>query len=211
MRHLLMRPFCSLPFDTVIMLLVSALCVAWAKRTCCIPSLTVHCRSTTSACYSRQASPALPSQTSMRSSAPHPGTVFSHPGTAFSHPGIAFSHPGTTFSHPGTAFTPWDCFLTAFSPFHTLELLSQASETFKGLAKLEATASLYSLDCIMLTCTLEPDSTSPDSADTWRAVTLRISSAYPNEPPSVVVRMSRDAQLAPQVPGCPCHTPDTNK
>ena len=51
----------------------------------------------------------------------------------------------------------------------------------------------------MLTCSMESSGVSADSADTWRAVTLRISSAYPTEPPSVVVRMSRDAQLAPQV------------
>jgi len=75
----------------------------------------------------------------------------------------------------------------------------QASETFQGVAKLEATDSLYSLDCIMLTCTLETGSAPADSADTWRAVTLRISSLYPHEPPTVVVRMSQDAQLAPQV------------
>lgn len=43
------------------------------------------------------------------------------------------------------------------------------------------------------------DSATADSADTWRIITLRISSSYPSEPPSVVVRMSRDAQLAPQV------------
>lgn len=77
--------------------------------------------------------------------------------------------------------------------------LVQASETFRGIARLEATDSIYSQDCIMLTCTLEAGSTAADSADTWRAVTLRISSSYPTEPPSVVVRMSRDAQLAPQV------------
>ncbi len=75
----------------------------------------------------------------------------------------------------------------------------QASETFKGVAKLEATDSLYSRDCIMLTCSLESGSAPADTADTWRAVTLRISSSYPHEPPSVVVRMSQDAQLAPQV------------
>ena len=67
------------------------------------------------------------------------------------------------------------------------------------MAHLEATDSLYSRDCIMLTCTPVADSATADSADTWQAITLRISSAYPNEAPSVVVRMSRDAQLAPQV------------
>ena len=51
----------------------------------------------------------------------------------------------------------------------------------------------------MLTCTPVADSATADSADTWRVITLRISSSYPTEPPSVVVRMSRDAQLAPQV------------
>ena len=76
----------------------------------------------------------------------------------------------------------------------------QARETFQGLARLEATDSLYSADCIMLTCTLEADASSPEAADTWRAVTLRMTGAYPTEPPSVVVRMSRDVQLAPQVP-----------
>ncbi len=81
----------------------------------------------------------------------------------------------------------------------SVHVFVQASETFQGVAKLEATDSLYSLDCIMLTCTLETGSAPADSADTWRAVTLRISSSYPHEPPSVVVRMSQDAQLAPQV------------
>ena len=75
----------------------------------------------------------------------------------------------------------------------------QAREIFKGVASLEATDSLYSQDCIMLTCTPVADNGTADSADTWRVITLRISSSYPNEPPSVVVRMSRDAQLAPQV------------
>lgn len=81
---------------------------------------------------------------------------------------------------------------------HVEAAIKQASETFKGVAKLEATDSLYSWDCIMLTCTLMADSTPAGTADTWRAVTLRISSSYPHEPPSVVVRMSQDAQLAPQ-------------
>ena len=72
-------------------------------------------------------------------------------------------------------------------------------ETFKGVVSLEAKDSLYSQDCIMLTCTPVADNATADSADTWRVITLRISSSYPNEPPSVVVRMSRDAQLAPQV------------
>ena len=77
----------------------------------------------------------------------------------------------------------------------------QASEALKGVAHLEATDSLYSQDCIMLTCTPVVDSSAAASAsgDTWRAITLRISSAYPMEPRSVVVRISRDAQLAPQV------------
>ncbi|KAL0040007.1 hypothetical protein WJX79_002103 [Trebouxia sp. C0005] len=81
---------------------------------------------------------------------------------------------------------------------HVEAAIKQASETFKGVAKLEATDSLYSRDCIMLTCTLDAGSAPADTADTWRAVTLRISSAYPHEPPSVIVRMSQDAQLAPQ-------------
>ncbi len=81
----------------------------------------------------------------------------------------------------------------------SVHVFVQASDTFKGVAKLEATDSLYSRDCIMLTCTLEAGSAPADTADTWRAVTLRISSSYPHEPPSVVVRMSQDAQLAPQV------------
>ena len=51
----------------------------------------------------------------------------------------------------------------------------------------------------MLTCTLASSTPSVESADTWQVVTLRISSGYPQEPPSVVVRMSRDAKLAPQV------------
>ena len=80
-----------------------------------------------------------------------------------------------------------------------MHVFVQASETFKGVAKLEAADSLYSLDCIMLTCTLEAGSAPGSTADTWRAVTLRISSSYPHQPPSVVVRMSQDAQLAPQV------------
>ena len=82
--------------------------------------------------------------------------------------------------------------------YYTAAIL-QASETFQGVARLEATDSLYSQDCIMLTCTPMADSATADSADTWRIITLRISSSYPSEPPSVVVRMSRDAQLAPQV------------
>ena len=81
----------------------------------------------------------------------------------------------------------------------SVHVFVQASDTFKGVAKLEATDSLYSRDCILLTCTLESGSAPADTADTWRAVTLRISSSYPHEPPSVVVRMSQDAQLAPQV------------
>ena len=85
------------------------------------------------------------------------------------------------------------------SCLHCSAAISQARETFKGVASLEATDSLYSQDCIMLTCTPVADSATADSADTWRVITLRISSSYPNEPPSVVVRMSRDAQLAPQV------------
>ena len=83
-----------------------------------------------------------------------------------------------------------------------LPVTLQASETFKGIAHLEAADSLYSRDCIMLTCTPVADSATADSVDTWQAITLRISSAYPNEAPSVVVRMSRDAQLAPQVGLC---------
>lgn len=75
----------------------------------------------------------------------------------------------------------------------------QARETYKGVARLEATDSIYSHDSIMLTCTPMADTATADSADTWQVVTLRISSSYPQEPPSVVVRMSRDAQLAPQV------------
>ena len=53
----------------------------------------------------------------------------------------------------------------------------------------------------MLTCTPESGSSNSNgqAADSWQVVTLRISSAYPQEPPSVVVRMSRDANLAPQV------------
>ena len=77
--------------------------------------------------------------------------------------------------------------------------ISQVREIFKGVASLEATDSLYSQDCIMLTCAPVADSATADSADTWRVITLRISSSYPKELPSVVVRMSRDAQLAPQV------------
>lgn len=75
----------------------------------------------------------------------------------------------------------------------------QARDTFKGVARLEATDSVYSHDSIMLTCTPVVDTATADSADTWQVITLRISSSYPKEPPSVVVRMSRDAQLAPQV------------
>ena len=82
---------------------------------------------------------------------------------------------------------------------HCSVAILQARETFKGVASLEATDSLYSQECIMLTCTPVADSATADSADTWRVITLRISSLYPTEPPSVVVRMSRDAQLAPQV------------
>ncbi|DBA82977.1 TPA: hypothetical protein ACH3X1_006755 [Trebouxia sp. C0004] len=81
---------------------------------------------------------------------------------------------------------------------HVEAAIKQASETFKGVAKLEAMDSLYFRDCILLTCNLGAGSAPADTADTWRAVTLRISSSYPQEPPSVVVRMSPDAQLAPQ-------------
>ena len=75
----------------------------------------------------------------------------------------------------------------------------QARDTYQGVARLEATDSVYSQDSIMLTCTPMVDTATADSADTWQVITLRISSAYPKELPSVVVRMSRDAQLAPQV------------
>lgn len=69
-----------------------------------------------------------------------------------------------------------------------------------GTATLEAALdSLSNQDCIMLTCTPCGCASSADSADTWRAITLRLTSAYPTEPPSLVVRTSKDSPHAPQV------------
>lgn len=75
----------------------------------------------------------------------------------------------------------------------------QARDALVGTAQLEAVESLSHQDCIMLTCTPCGRASSADSADTWRAITLRLTSAYPTEPPSLVVRTSKDSPHAPQV------------
>lgn len=75
----------------------------------------------------------------------------------------------------------------------------QARDALAGSAYLEATDSLSHQDCLMLTCTPCGSASSADSADTWRAITLRLTSAYPTEPPSLVVRTSKDSPHAPQV------------
>ena len=51
----------------------------------------------------------------------------------------------------------------------------------------------------MLTCSPCGTESHADSTDAWRAITLRLSSAYPTEPPSLIVRASKDSPHGPQV------------